>query len=69
MESIGFACKKKYGKFSRFRTFYALKTILERKTNFRLSRRYLSRLKVYRFEISATFRQLDWMDAPHTQNF
>jgi hypothetical protein len=34
-----------------------------------LSRRYRSRLKGYRFEISATFRQLVWIDAPHTQNF
>jgi hypothetical protein len=54
------------------------------KTNFRLSRgvadcrpvvgrnlyrRYLSRLKGYRFEISATLRKLGWIDAPHTQNF
>jgi hypothetical protein len=34
MESIGFTCKKKsffYCKFSRFRTFYTLKTSLERK--------------------------------------
>jgi hypothetical protein len=34
-----------------------------------LCRRYLSRLKGYRFEISATLRQLGWIDAPHTQNF
>jgi hypothetical protein len=34
-----------------------------------LFRRYLSRLKGYRFEISATFRHLGWIDAPHTQNF
>jgi hypothetical protein len=34
-----------------------------------LCRRYLSRLKGYRFEISATLRQLAWIDAPHTQNF
>jgi hypothetical protein len=41
MESIGFTCKKKYFfycKFSRFMTFYTLKTSLERKKNFRLSR-------------------------------
>jgi hypothetical protein len=34
-----------------------------------LCRRYLSRLKSYRFEISAILRQLGWIDAPHTQNF
>jgi hypothetical protein len=34
-----------------------------------LCRRYLSRLKGYRFEILATLRQLGWIDAPHTQNF
>jgi hypothetical protein len=34
-----------------------------------LYRRFLSRLKSYRFEISATLRQLGWIDAPHTQNF
>jgi hypothetical protein len=34
-----------------------------------LCRRYLSRLKGYRFEISTIFRQLGWIDAPHTQNF
>jgi hypothetical protein len=34
-----------------------------------LYQRYLSRLKGYRFEISATLRQLGWIDAPHTQNF
>jgi hypothetical protein len=34
-----------------------------------LYRRYLSRLKGYRFEISATLRQLGWIDAPHTQNY
>jgi hypothetical protein len=34
-----------------------------------LYRRYLSRLKGYRFEIAATLRHLGWIDAPHTQNF
>jgi hypothetical protein len=34
-----------------------------------LYRQYLSRLKGYRFEISATLHQLGWIDAPHTQNF
>jgi hypothetical protein len=34
-----------------------------------LYRRYLSRLKGYTFEISATLRQLGWIDAPHTSNF
>jgi hypothetical protein len=34
-----------------------------------LYRRYLSRLKGYRFEILAILRQLSWIDAPHTQNF
>jgi hypothetical protein len=34
-----------------------------------LYQRNLSRLKGYRFEISATLRQLNWIDAPHTQNF
>jgi hypothetical protein len=34
-----------------------------------LCRQYLSRLKGYRFEISANLRQLGWIDAPHTQNF
>jgi hypothetical protein len=34
-----------------------------------LYRRYLSHLKGYRFEISANFRQLGWIDAPHTQTF
>jgi hypothetical protein len=34
-----------------------------------LCRRYLSRLKGYRFVISAIFRHLGWIDAPHTQNF
>jgi hypothetical protein len=34
-----------------------------------LCRRYLSRLKGYRFEISSTLRHLGWIDAPHTQNF
>jgi hypothetical protein len=29
----------------------------------------LSHLKGYRFEISATLRQLGWIDAPHAQNF
>jgi hypothetical protein len=31
--------------------------------------RYFSRLKGYRFEISATLHLLGWIDAPHTQNF
>jgi hypothetical protein len=31
--------------------------------------RYLSCFIGYRFEISATLRQLGWIDAPHTQNF
>jgi uncharacterized Fe-S radical SAM superfamily protein PflX len=30
---------------------------------------YLSRLKYYRFEISATLHHLGWIDAPHSQNF
>jgi hypothetical protein len=34
-----------------------------------LYRQYLSRLKGYRFEISAALRQFGWIDAPHTQNF
>jgi hypothetical protein len=34
-----------------------------------LCRRYLSRITGYRFEISATLRQLGWIDAPNTQNF
>jgi hypothetical protein len=34
-----------------------------------LCRRYLSRFKGYRFEILTTLRQLDWIDAPPTQNF
>jgi hypothetical protein len=34
-----------------------------------LYRRYLSRLKSYSFEVSATLRQLGWIDAPHTQSF
>jgi hypothetical protein len=34
-----------------------------------LYRRYLSRLKGYRFEIWATLRRLGWIDAPHTQIF
>jgi hypothetical protein len=34
-----------------------------------LYRRYLSRLKGYRFDISATLHQLGWIDAPHSQNF
>jgi hypothetical protein len=34
-----------------------------------LCRGYLSRLEDYRFEISATLRQLGWIDAPHTQSF
>jgi hypothetical protein len=34
-----------------------------------LYRRYLSRLKSYRIEISTTLRQLGWIDAPPTQNF
>jgi hypothetical protein len=34
-----------------------------------LYRRYLSRLKGYRFEIWATLRQLGWIDAPHTHSF
>jgi hypothetical protein len=29
---------------------------------------FLSRIKGYRFEISATLRQLGRIDAPHTQN-
>jgi hypothetical protein len=33
-----------------------------------LYRRYISRLKGYRLEITATFRQLGWIDALHTQN-
>jgi hypothetical protein len=68
--------KKNYCLFSRYRTLS-----LERKQKFRLSRggvagvgrnmyrRYLSRLKGYRFEILATLRQLGWIEAPHTQNF
>jgi hypothetical protein len=34
-----------------------------------LYRRYLCRLKGYRFKISALIRQLCLIDAPHTQNF
>jgi hypothetical protein len=34
-----------------------------------LYRRYLSRRKSYRFEFSATFHYMGWIDAPHTQNF
>jgi hypothetical protein len=34
-----------------------------------LYRRYLSQIKGYIFDISATLRQLGWIDAPHTQNF
>jgi hypothetical protein len=34
-----------------------------------LYRLYLSRLRGYRFEISAILRQLGWIDAPYTQNF
>jgi hypothetical protein len=34
-----------------------------------IPRRYLSCLKGYRFEISATLRQLGWNDAPYPQNF
>jgi hypothetical protein len=34
-----------------------------------LYRRYLSRLKGYRFEILTILRQLGWIGAPHTQNF
>jgi hypothetical protein len=34
-----------------------------------LYRRYLSHLKGYIFEISATLRQLGWIDAPQTKNF
>jgi hypothetical protein len=34
-----------------------------------LCRRYLSRLKGYRFEILAILRQLGWFEAPHTQTF
>jgi hypothetical protein len=34
-----------------------------------LYRRNLSRLKGYRFDISATLRQLEWIDAPYAQNF
>jgi hypothetical protein len=34
-----------------------------------LCRQYLSGLKGYRFEISATLRQLGWIDTPHTKNF
>jgi hypothetical protein len=34
-----------------------------------IPRRYLSFLEGYRFEISATLRQLGWIDALHTQNF
>jgi hypothetical protein len=34
-----------------------------------LSQRYLSRLKGYRFKISAALRHLGWIDAPHTHNF
>jgi hypothetical protein len=34
-----------------------------------LYRRYFSHLKSYGFEISATFQNLGWIDAPHTQNF
>jgi hypothetical protein len=33
-----------------------------------LYRRYLSHPKGYRFEVSATLRQLGWIDVPHTQN-
>jgi hypothetical protein len=34
-----------------------------------LYRRYLSRLKGFRFEISATLRQLGWIDESYTQIF
>jgi hypothetical protein len=35
-----------------------------------LYRRYLSRLnKGNRFEFSTTLHYLEWIDAPHTQNF
>jgi hypothetical protein len=43
----------------KFLTFYLLA----------LCRRYLSRFKGYRFEISATLGHLGWIDAPYTQNF
>jgi hypothetical protein len=77
MESIGFTCKKKI--IANFHVL-GLKNKFKAKKKLRLSRcrpgvgrnlcrRYISRLKSYRFEILATLRQLGWIDAPHNQNF
>jgi hypothetical protein len=71
-----------YCKLTRFRTFYTLKISLERNFFFpsvtrrsclvvgqNLYGRYLSRLKGYRFQISATLCHLNRIDAPYTHNF
>jgi hypothetical protein len=75
MENIGFTCKKKIILLLIF-TFWKQKMSVTRRcwhcrpvVGRNLYRQYLSRLKGYRFEISATLRQLGWIDAPHTQNF
>jgi hypothetical protein len=76
MESFGFTCKNKI-----IANFH----ILRLKKKIRLPRGVAGvavrslveiciddisdRLKGYRFEISATLRQLGWIDTPHTQNF
>jgi hypothetical protein len=60
MESIGFTCIF-------FLQIFTRRCRLGVGRN--LYRRYLSRLKGYRFEILATLRQLGWIYAPHTQNF
>jgi hypothetical protein len=82
MENIGFTCKKNLLQIFMFLDFLYLKNKYRAKMNFpsvtrrcrpgvgrNLYRRYLSRRKGYRFEISAILRQLGWIVAHLTQSF
>jgi hypothetical protein len=78
MESHGFTCKRNIAYFHVLGLLKAKKHVLSEK-NFpsvkpKIPVRWsifvsTSHLKGYRIEILATLHHLDWINAPHTQNF